>query len=198
MTKNKKSLREIADGAAANWSNLEFAAKEARAAYNAFAMLQRFDLRNHLTANPSLATFRMAELYLAQLIAEAARDAAGVDTALALDSAELADGDPLAIARDPVALAADLAAFAAERSALQAQLVELDSRMATRVASARRAENARTARREREGLPVGGSRGNPQAITNAENDILRIAAACEESRLRKLNEEKERDLLRAC
>jgi hypothetical protein len=148
------ALREAADAAVDTWRELETVAQAKRAAHDNFGAALPPDRRSNGHFDRSTPTkLRMAELYREAVEAEDAADRARHAAVVALDAAELAEGDELALARDPKRLYDELAVLDAEESALQTQLADVDRRRAERRMRAFAGDGQNAARRVAASLP---------------------------------------------
>ena len=152
-TTSPAELRSAADHAVAKWHESDAKAKADRTAYNTWCKA------NPLSAAPFLARdserlFEHTTRSIPVLLAEEAAEQDAYAAMLALDAAELAEGDELALACDPKHLHDDLVALDTEQKALEDKLSEVRRRRDDRVATAHRAETQRAARRVASALPV--------------------------------------------
>lgn len=99
--------------------------------------------------------------------------------AAALDAAERADGDALALACAPADLLEDLVAIAAEEARIRTELVTVERRRAARIAAARDASSALASRRVGANLPPPVNlpgHGGPITLTDLIAQLERLVA----------------------
>lgn len=155
-------LRAAADTVVATWRELDTVAQTKRTAHNDFmaALPQHRRGTSHLDrSSPSM--LRGVELYREALEAEDVAERACHAAIVALDAAEVAEGDELALARDPKRLYDNLAALDAEHTALLDKTADVQRRRGERMGGAFQDDAKHAARRVADALPPSASLPRP-------------------------------------
>lgn len=159
---NATSLRAIANDAAASWRELDGIAKAKRATNDeATANRDAASARASFQSSPDNETremvkdreLRAASTHREALEAEESAERARVQAISALDAAELAEGDELAIKRSPKRLHEDVVTLVAEEKKFDEQLAAVRRQRVALFASTFTADAAHAARRVEAGLP---------------------------------------------
>ena len=158
------ALRADADAKIETWRALEMQAQPKRTEHNAWAKANPLTTGSHVFLRSSPLYFAHVTREIPVVEAENAAMHARNAVLLALDAAEVAEGDEIAVARDPRTLHADLVAFADEEREIEAKLAAVRQRRDQRVAKARQADGALAVRRRAADLPEPVGLPHPGAI----------------------------------